>query len=352
MLDSAKTLFPTLSRFRIVIQIITFFLTVWGSTLLGHYTADKISTALPALSCAYDQQNGAYCVLIPLQHQMHHRIGEALVKAQQVTMQVILPTLISLGSFALFFFVVGKAFCGWVCPLGTVQEWLNRLGRRLALPQNDLPTTATTRVRPVKWLIFLGLVFLVPTLAGMGVAPHSLGNPYCDICPSRIVTTLFSGDAQEFAVNESNWVKFSLGALANTLFGFVLIAALALRQPFCRICPMLAMNATFRHLSLARLSKKQHDKCEKCGICHRACPMDIHEIHTEHGRKAYHDDCTLCGRCVEFCPDDAVISIKFGAWQLFSSSRDYYKKRVKKELPNGNPKPVKFIKKTDLHSAA
>lgn len=346
MAEVLKRVFPTLTRFRTVVQIFTLFITVWGSNVVGFYAADKISTALPALSCAYDQQHGAYCVLIPLQHQMHHRIGEALVKAQQITQQVILPTVISLASFALFFFVLGKAFCAWVCPLGTVQEWINRLGRRLGLVQNELEPGKTAKVRPVKWLLLLGLVFVVPLLAGMGVASHSLGNPYCDICPSRIVTTLLTANPEEFAIDERYGVKFALGALANTLFGFVIIAALALRQPFCRICPMLAMNAVARHVSLARLTKTEaHEKCDKCGICHKACPMDIHEIHTEFGRKAYHDDCTLCGRCVEYCPDDGVLAIKFGPWRLFQSSRDYYKQRVRRETPEGNPKPIKFVPK-------
>lgn len=342
----------SLARLRFVVQLFTFFLTVWGSTVLGYYAADKISTALPALSCAYDQQNGGYCVLIPLQHQMHHRIGEALVKAQQISQQVLLPTLISLGSFALFFFVLGKAFCAWVCPLGTVQEWLNRLGRRLGLQQNAIAPRATSRVRPWKWLILLSLVFAVPLAVGMGVAPHSLGNPYCDVCPSRVVTTLLTGNVDEFAVNESSWLKFALGAVANTMFGFVVIAALALRQPFCRICPMLAMNAMLRHASLTRLVKRQSDKCDKCGICHKACPMDIHEIHTEHGRKAFHEDCTLCGRCAEYCPDDGVISIRFGPWAVFQSSRDYYKQRVKNESPNGDPKPIRIVRKKDAADLA
>ncbi|MEY2631946.1 MAG: hypothetical protein RIR00_600 [Pseudomonadota bacterium] len=342
MAETLKALIPHLTRLRQCVQILMLFLTVWGANLVGYYAADKISTALPALSCAYDQQNGGYCVLVPLQHQMHHRIGEALVKSQQISQQVILPTLISLVSFALFFFLLGKAFCGWVCPLGTVQEGLNRLGRRLGLRQNALPPGQTARIRPAKWFILLGLVFLVPLLAGMGVAPHSLGNPYCDVCPSRIVTTLLTANPDEFAVNQGDSVKFALGALGNTLFGFVIIAALALRQPFCRICPMLAMNALARHVSLTRLSKVAHDKCEKCGICHKACPMDIHEIHREHGRRAYHDDCTLCGRCVEYCPDDGVLSIRFGPWKVFQSRRDYYKQRIRRESPEGDLKPLKF----------
>lgn len=345
MLARLRLFVPTLSRLRFLVQVLTLFLTVWGSVVVGHYAAEKISTALPALSCAYDKEHGSYCVLIPLQHQMHHRIGEALVKAQQVTQQVVLPTLVAMGSFLLFFFVLGKAFCAWVCPLGTIQEWINRVGRRFDRPLHTLGEKGTRRVRPVKWLVLLGLVFVVPVLAGMGVAPHAAGNPYCDVCPSRIVTTLLTGNPEEVALKTGNTLSMVLSGIANLLTGFVLVAALAVRQPFCRICPMLAMNATFRHLSLTRLVKVEHAKCDKCGICTKACPMDIPEIHHEHGLKAFNEDCTLCGRCAEFCPDDGVIRIRFARWNVFSSSRDYYKARVRHDSPEGVVKPIRIVRK-------
>jgi polyferredoxin len=334
----------TLSRVRLFVQIAMLFLTVWGSNVVGYYAADKISTALPALSCAYDRQNGGYCVLIPLQHQFHHRIGTALTQAGNVAMQVVLPTMIALGTFFAAFLVLGKAFCGWVCPLGTIQEWINKIGRRFNLPLHEFGPGNVGRVRPVKWLILLGFVFGLPLLAGMGIAPHSLGNPYCDVCPSRIATTLLTGNINEFATGYGDGWRLALNALGNMLFGFIVIAALAVRQPFYRICPMLAMNAMFRRASPARLVKNAHESCEKCGVCAKACPMDIHEIHIHHGRKAYHEDCTLCGRCAEYCPQDGVIKLKWGPWALFSSSRDYYKKKVQGELPDGTVKPLRFVK--------
>ncbi|MGE5027234.1 MAG: 4Fe-4S ferredoxin, partial [Betaproteobacteria bacterium] len=64
-----KALIPTLGRFRLFIQIAMLLLTVYGANVVGFYMAEKISANLPALSCAYDQQNGSYCVLIPTQHQ-------------------------------------------------------------------------------------------------------------------------------------------------------------------------------------------------------------------------------------------------------------------------------------------
>ncbi|MFA5371962.1 MAG: 4Fe-4S binding protein [Sideroxydans sp.] len=333
-----KTIFPTLTRFRFTVQILMLFVTVYGGVLLGTYTVDRISQALPSLACAYDKSTGDHCILIVNQHQFHHRIGEALVKAQEITYSILIPTAISVATFFAFFFFLNKAFCGWVCPMGTVQEIVYRIGRKLGRPLHRFDRGNVGRVRPVKWLMLLVLVLGLPLLAGLGTVSNELGDPFCQVCPSRLVTTLLTADVEQIAVKTSGGISFFLGALGNTLFGFVIIAALAVRQPFCRICPLLSWNALFQKISPMQLVKKQNDKCDKCSVCEKACPMDIHEIGREHGRKAFHEDCTMCGRCVEFCPDDDVIQIKFFGVPLFRSSREQYKQRVKYESPEGMPK--------------
>lgn len=333
-----KTLFPTLGRLRLTVQIVMLLVTVYGGALLGSYMVDRLSQALPSLSCAFDKTTGDHCILIVNQHQLHHRIGEALTRVQDVTLKVFIPTMVSVGTFFMLFFFLNKAFCGWVCPMGTVQELLYRLGRRLGRPLNRFSPGNVGKVRPVKWVMLLALVLGLPLLAGLGVASNELGDPYCQVCPSRLATTLLTADTEQIAVRTSTGINFFLGALGNALFGFVIIAALAMRQPFCRICPLLSWNALFQKLSPLRLVKKQYDKCEKCGVCEKACPMDIHEIGREHGKNAFHEDCTLCGRCAEFCPDNDVIQIRFFGIRLFGSSREYYKQRVKQESPEGMPK--------------
>lgn len=335
----------TLGRLRLAVQLVMLFVTVYGGSVIGYYAAEKLSNALPSLSCAYDKQDGAYCVLIPLQHQLHHRVGEAIVQAQHFALSMLVPLAFTLLTFYLFFFFLNKAFCGWVCPLGTVQELLFRLGRWLRRPFHRLAETRVGRLRPAKWAVLVLLVLLLPLLAGLGATPHVTGDAWCQVCPSRLATTLLTADAEQVGIDTSGALDFAFGALANTLFGFVVVAALAVRQPFCRVCPLLALNAVFQRLSPMRLVKREHAKCEKCGICTKACPMDIPEIHHAHGAKAYTEDCTLCGRCAEFCPDDDVIQLKFGPLKLFGSSRTYYKARLQRETPQGEIKTVRWLKK-------
>jgi ferredoxin-type protein NapH len=328
----------TLGRLRLTVQMMMLIFTVYGGAWLGTYMSDRFSQAFPSLACAYDKVGGDQCILVVTQHQLHHRVGAALLNLEKFSLHVLLPTFISVATFFAMFFLLNKAFCGWVCPMGTIQELLFRVGRRLGRPFHRIDHGHIKRVRFIKWLILLMFVLAIPLLSGMGVASDDLGAPFCQICPSRLATTLLTMDVEQLAAQTSSGVGLMLNAFGNALFGFAIIAALAIRQPFCRICPLLAWNAMFQKLSPMRLSKTAHGKCEKCGICQLACPMDIHEIGKEYGAKAFHEDCTLCGRCAEYCPDDNVIRITFMGMRLFGSRRDYYRNRIKQESPEGKPK--------------
>jgi len=319
-----------LSFIRKLVQIGAFVFFVYGGTLTGYYLADKVTGALPALSCAYDMQGADLCTLIPFQHQMDHRLGEAIAGGGNLIMGV-MPTLITLGTFLILFVFLNKAFCGWICPLGTFQELLHNLGQKLGLQRREsLAPELVERVRPVKWIILLLLVFGFPLLTGIGWVNHDLGDPFCKICPSRILTTLAVGDSSQLYLDNSSNTALVLSLIADFLFGLTIALALTIRQPFCRICPMLALHAAFRKLGLLRLVKVATPRCVKCGLCAKACPMDITEIHTEmEKRDVTFEDCTLCGRCVEFCPYKDVLQLRYASFPLFSADPAYFKQRKK-----------------------
>ncbi len=323
---------------RRAIQAIALVFFVWGGAVVGHYLADKVSNALPALSCAYDPLNAGYCVLIPLQHQMHHRVGEMIVAMGQFSVSFLLPVAMTLLAYLAFYVVLGKAFCGWICPLGTVQDWLYLLARRFQLGvARVVPERALPALRPVKWLLLLGLIFALPLLAGLGKVPHELGDPFCQICPSRLITTWLSGNGTETMISTRSPVAMTLGMIGNALTALTLILSLTYRQPFCRICPLLALNAVMQRFALLQLGKKTaHERCARCGICTKACPMDIPEVSQRFGKAAFHQDCTLCGRCVAFCPDDDVLRLQFGPLALSRSDAQAYRQVIRSEKPDGS----------------
>ncbi|MEW8138815.1 MAG: 4Fe-4S binding protein [Candidatus Thiodiazotropha endolucinida] len=321
-----------LSVLRKIVQLGAFIFFVYGGIITGYYLEDKISGALPALSCAYDFQGSDLCTLIPIQHQMDHRLGETIAKGGNLLMGI-MPTLITLGTFLLFFVVLNKAFCGWICPLGTFQEILQIIGQKLGLQRHEsLSRDLVTRIRPVKWFILLLLVFAFPLLTGIGILNHDLGDPFCRICPSRILTTLATGETTQLYLDTANTTTIVMSLLGDFIFGLMIALALTVRQPFCRICPMLALHAVFRKIGLLRLIKNGTPRCDRCGLCAKACPMDIHEIHTDmESRNVTFEDCTLCGRCVEFCPDKDVLQLKYTLFPIFSSSPQYFKQRKKQQ---------------------
>lgn len=318
-----------LSILRKLVQLVAFLFIVYGSVVVGFYTADKVSGAFPVLSCAYDARTADYCALIPLQHQMAHRIGSAVASGGAELLAISVATLVTLGTFLALFVLLNKAFCGWLCPVGFFQELMGMVGQKLGVRRlESVPEGTVKRVRPVKWLLLAGLVFIIPLLAGMGLFSHDFGSPYCSICPSRILTTVANGDLGQVFVDTSSGGALLLSVIGTFLFGLMAALAMRLRQPFCRICPMLAMHAAVRKLGFARLVKEAKPRCEKCGLCAKACPMDIREVATEMKKKdVTFADCTLCGRCVEFCPDKDVLAIKYLGFRLFRADPNYFKRR-------------------------
>jgi len=329
-----------LSVIRKIVQLLAFVFLVYGSVFVGFYSADKISGAFPALACAYDAKTADYCVLIPLQHQFGHLLGPA-ISAGVFGLSVIMPIVTTLVSFLVLFVLLNKAFCGWLCPLGFFQEVIGMIGQKLRINRSEsLDSSLIDRIRPVKWLMLLFLVILFPLASGLGFVGHELGDPFCKICPSRILTSLAAGQLNQLYIDTSSIGFMILSIIADTMFGLILVLSLTMRQPFCRICPMLAMHTVFKRVGLVRLVKSYTSRCDKCGLCAKACPMDIREIHTSKEKDILFPDCTLCGRCVEFCPDKGVMALKYVTIPIKVSDPQYFKARNKAQKAWEGKKPA------------
>lgn len=168
-------------------------------------------------------------------------------------------------------FFLGQTWCGWVCHLGAMQEFLYKRNRFKALK-----SVAAQRI--MKYLrIALFAVLLVQLL---------ITNTYLfdRIDPFRIVYNLGLG---------ADWATW-------TLTGFVLLVSLFIYRPFCRAaCPIGLMLGLVKFVPFAsRISS--NSSCLSCSTASKAC--DYQAINKIDGStKISHPDCIACGDCLSAC---------------------------------------------------
>jgi ferredoxin-type protein NapH len=186
--------------------------------------------------------------------------------------------------------VLGRAWCGWVCPTGGLQEACFRARDR---------RVAGGRLNWIKFFIW------VPWLGNLVFALARLGPRRVD--PFFMTTHGFS------AASLPGMIVYV------AIFGlFIVLPALAIgRRAFCHyICWMAPFMITGRALGrLVRLPalhmRSDSAKCTACGTCTRVCPMSL-EVQPMVARGSIHSaECINCGACADNCPNRAI-SLGFG----------------------------------------
>jgi len=211
--------------------------------------------------------------------------------------------------------LMGRSFCGWVCPLGTVLDLVRSLAfwqRRRARP--------VRRLRRNSWARYY---VLVAVAVGAAVSLQVLGVLDPLVVFQRAATTLM---ADFFSLRQPE-LRIYLAAVS---FVFVAMLALELWQPrfWCRnLCPLGALLSLGSRYSL--LNRRVDERCDGCGECARACPMRAipREAHDTD-----YSDCSFCLDCAAACPKGAI-SFGFGAlagrrWQRLGHSLKAAGKRV------------------------
>jgi polyferredoxin len=109
-----------ITRFRFYFQIAAF-----GLLIYGGYLAIDISSNLPTFACPFvGKGRGGTCYLYPLQHQVNMPLAQFISGRG-------LSLLTGLATFILLFILFNKAWCGFACPLGTIQDWATKLRSKL-----------------------------------------------------------------------------------------------------------------------------------------------------------------------------------------------------------------------------
>lgn len=181
--------------------------------------------------------------------------------------------------------LVGRVFCGWICPLGTLGEWTARIGRKLGIKPRPLPLSVD---RPLRWVKYLGLIAIITGTWKLGTLV------WRDLDPWVAWMHLSSGWAE---VAERPWAYVAL-------FVLVIGASLFIERFWCRyLCPLGAALAPFQKLALVKIRRKE-SSCVSCRACDRHCPVGLEPMAV---RTVTSAECIACGRCVEACPVEKTL---------------------------------------------
>jgi polyferredoxin len=257
--------------------------------------------------------------------------------------------LLLIGILAILLLVcllVGRALCGWACPIGFIQDGTSKILKGFKINSYEPPRKVHHKMKYVKYAL-LFLIFTVAVSIGfslfinqpMGENYRALLDPMCQTspvclgCPTPILRYVFIDIGFNFNPNLSNPSNvFQLG-----VFLIFLIGMIAIPRFWCRyICPVGALSSLFNKVSFLHLRKDQ-DKCTKCNYCVDVCPTRVESIMTESEQERIGDlGCTLCGECVEACPEKAL-TIDFGNKVLYRGGRLWWiPKTHKDKLKNKN----------------
>lgn len=247
--------------------------------------------------------------------------------------------------------VLGRFFCGWICPFGLYMDLMTRLRKIFKKRYLKLSDRANTGLRQLRYII-IAVVLILSVILGSeaifgtqlvqgtergGYVYSYFSAPYCQVCPMRplcvlVLTGIGSMDA-EYVLSNTTGAFYEAGYYLTSLnliiLGLVTFGALAFRRFWCRICPLGALIGLFNRFppfkwfSAIRLNKVE-EKCTKCGICKRVCPPQIIEVYEEKGGDVTTSACILCLRCVEMCPYEDCLSLDLAGKPVFKS-RDWLK---------------------------
>ncbi len=199
-------------------------------------------------------------------------------------------TMILLGGTVLLTIVLNRSFCGWICPLGTLQAIVDKIARFFKIQKVQVPAKIDQYLSYIKYVMLVMILYFTWQVG-------ELVYTYYD--PWAAYTHLAAGFSELYK-------NFLIGSIFLLV---ALVGSIWLPHNFCRyFCPMGAFLSLLAKLSPTKLYRKQ-ETCVSCQKCNRVCPVQI-EICAQ--PKVTSLQCISCGDCVVACPKADCLEYRIG----------------------------------------
>jgi polyferredoxin len=238
----------------------------------------------------------------------------ALYRGLLWSLVILLPTLF-----------LGRFFCGWICPLGTLQQFVGKMPSATKRGKQRIESNRYKRWQTLKYVVLIAglLAAFFGTMAigwldpfslmvrsvGLGVLPalnYAVRAALAPLEHSHVAVVQTIGQDVHAVLNATvldfRQAYFTQAFFLSVLFVLILAASLRVTRLWCRsICPLGALLGAISRWSILGLHKSA--SCNRCNRCLLHCQGGDDPIGGALWRKS---ECLMCMNCIGSCPDHSL----------------------------------------------
>jgi polyferredoxin len=188
--------------------------------------------------------------------------------------------------FLLSSLLLKKTFCSWLCPVGTVSEYLWKLGRKLFRRNITVPRWLDIPLRSLKYILMAFFLFIVISMSAEALNDFMMA-PFGIIADVKML----------------NFFR-DIGVTGVAVLAMLVVFSVFIQNFWCRfLCPYGALMGIVSTLSPVRI-RRDSQACIDCGKCNKACPSHLPVDRLIQIRSL---ECTSCMECVAVCPAENAL---------------------------------------------
>jgi polyferredoxin len=198
-----------------------------------------------------------------------------------------------MGGVLIVTLLLKRVFCSHICPVGTILEWMARLGRLLRLEMRPIAYRWDRVLKWLKYPLLIGILYL--TIRAQELA-------FREVDPFYVLFTLGRGHGIADGV-------LGLGMIGVGIVAALFAVGLIVPLLFCRyLCPLAACLTPFSRIGLLRIHRDDQE-CTSCGLCDKACDWRVKVADV---RTVTSGECSNCQECIRSCPVPGALALRIG----------------------------------------
>ena len=210
-------------------------------------------------------------------------------------------------AFVLMSVLLKKAFCSWLCPVGTLSENLHKLGRKIFRRNLRLPRWVDVALRGLKYLLLGFFVFVIGGMSSEMLLGF-MNTPYGLIADVKML----------------NFFR-DMGLTAAIVIGVLVLLSMLVENFWCRyLCPYGALLGLTSLLSPVKI-RRDVEACIDCAKCTKVCPANLPVDQLVQIRSA---ECSACMICVSACPAENALQFALPPRKAGPPAQRWYRRAL------------------------